>query len=77
MGGGGVRSEEMRQPAGRTRGTEGNAAMRGAKRWKAVAWGEAMRQPSRREAWEGRDKPESSVETADGLLRARYGATAP
>jgi hypothetical protein len=36
MGGGGVRCEETRQPAGRTRGTKGDAAMRGTSRWKAA-----------------------------------------
>ena len=62
MGGGGVRSEETGQPARRTRGTKGDAIMRGASRWKAVERGEATRQPSGREAWEGRDEwPESSV----------------
>jgi len=37
MGGGGVRSKEMGQPAGRTRSTKDDAAMRGAGRWEGVA----------------------------------------
>ena len=78
MGGGGVRSEETGQPARRTRGTKGDAIMRGASRWKAVERGEATRQPSGREAWEGRDEwPESSVDTANGSLMVRYNETAP
>ncbi len=81
MGGGGVRSKETGQPAGRTRGTKCDAAMRGAGRWEAAARGEASRQPAGREAWVGRDEcPESSVDTADGSLMASAvmdGATAP
>ena len=37
MGGGGVRSKETGQPAGRMRGTKGDPAMRGAGRWKVAA----------------------------------------
>ncbi len=37
MRGGGMRSEETGQPAGWTRGTKGDAAMRGAGRWEAAA----------------------------------------
>ena len=48
MGGGGVRSKETGQPAGRTRGTKGDATMRGAGRWEAAARGEATRQPAGR-----------------------------
>ena len=41
MGGGGVKSKETGQPAGQTRGTKGDATMRGAGIWETVVGGEA------------------------------------
>ena len=40
--------------------------------------GGGVRRGNETTTWEGRDEwPESSVDTADGSLMARYGATAP
>ena len=71
MGGGGVRSEETGQSAGRARGTKGDG--RNERRRQMEGGG-----TSRTRGLEGRDEwPESSVNTADGSLMMRYGATAP
>ena len=78
MGGGGVRSEETGQSAGWTRGTKGNGRN---ERHRQMGGGGMRRgnvTTSRTRGLEGRDEwPESSVDTADGSLMARYGATAP
>ena len=75
MGGGGVRIEETGQPAGRTRGTKGDGCN---ERRKQMGGGGVMRgntTTSRTRGLEGQDEwPESSVDTADGSLMARYGA---
>jgi hypothetical protein len=79
MGGGGVRSEETGQPAGRTRGTKGD----GRNERRRQMGGGGVRRGNATTSWttrglEGRDEwPESSVDTADGSLMVRYGPTAP
>jgi hypothetical protein len=71
MGGGGVRSEETGQSAGRTTGTKGDG--RNERRRQMEGGG-----TSRTRGLEGRDEwPELSVNTADGSLMMRYGAMAP
>ncbi len=77
MGGGGVRSKETGQPAGRTRGTKDD----GRNERRRQMGGGGMRRgnvtTSRTRGLEGRDEwPELSVDTA-GSLMMRYGATAP
>jgi len=79
MGGGGVRSEEMGQLAGWTRGTKGDG--RNEKRRQmgggGVRRGNATTSRTMR-GLEGQDEwPESSVNTVNGSLMVRYGATAP
>ena len=79
MGGGGVRSEETGQLAGRTRGTKGNGCNERRQQMggSSVKRGNATTSRTMR-GLEGRDEwPESSVNTADGSLMVRYGATAP
>jgi hypothetical protein len=78
MGGGGVRSEETGQSAGRTRGTKGD----GHNERRQQMGGSGVRRgnvtTSRTRGLEGRDEwPELSANTADGFLMMRYGATAP
>ena len=78
MGGGGVRSKKTGQPAERTRGTKGDGRN---ERHRQMGGGGVRRgnaATSRTRGLEGQDKwPESSVDTADGSLMVRYGATAP
>ena len=78
MRGGGVRSEETGQPAGRRRGTKGDGRN---ERRRQMGGGGVRRgntTTSRTRGLGGRDEwPESSVDTADGFLTARDGATAP
>ena len=79
MGGGGVRSEETGQLAGRTRGTKGDGRNERRRQMGGggVRRGNATTSRTTR-GLEGRDEwPESSVDTADGSLMVRYGATAP
>ena len=78
MGGGGVRSEETGQSAGWTRGTKGD----GRNERRRQMGGSGVRRGnvtiSQTRGLEGRDEwPELSVNTADGSLMMRYGATAP
>ncbi len=78
MEGGGVRSEEMGQPAGRTRGTKGDGRNEG----RQQMGGGGVRRGNVTTSWtrglEGRDEwQESSDNTADGSLMARYGAATP
>jgi len=78
MGGGGVRSEETRQPAGRTRGTTGDGRNEGRRQMGGGGVRRGNATTSRTRGLEGRDEwPELSVDTVDGSLMARYGATAP
>jgi hypothetical protein len=80
MGGGGVRIEERGQPAGRTRGTKGDGHN---ERRRQMGGGGVTRRGNATTSrmtrgLEGQDEwPESSVDTADGSLMMRYGATAP
>jgi len=79
MGGGGVRSKETGQLARWTRGTKGDGRN---ERRRQMGGGGVRRgnATNRRTArgLEGQDEwPESSVDTADGSLMVRYGATAP
>ena len=80
MGGGGVRIEETGQPAGRTRGTKGDGHN---ERRRQMGGGGVTRRGNATTSrmtrgLEGQDEwPESSVDTADGSLMMRYGATAP
>jgi len=79
MGGGGVRSKETGQLARWTRGTKGNG--RNERRQQmgggCVRRGNATTSRTTR-GLEGRDEwLESSVDTANGSLMVRYGATAP
>ena len=79
MGGGGVRSKEMGQPARWTRGTKGDGRNERRRQMGGgdVRRGNATTSRTTR-GLEGRDEwPESSVDTADGSLMVRYGATAP
>ena len=75
MGGGGVRIEEMGQPAGRTRGTKGDGRN---ERRRQMGGGGVRRgntTTSRMRGLEGQDEwPDLSGNTADGSLMARYGA---
>jgi len=75
MGGGGVRIEETGQPARQTRGTKGD----GQDEWRRQMGSGGVRRgnttTSRTRGLEGRDEwPESSVDTANSFLMARYGA---
>jgi hypothetical protein len=78
MGGGGMRSEKVGQPAERTRGPKGDGRN---ERHRQMGGGGVRRgnvATSQTRGLEGRDEwTESSVDTADGSLMARYGATAP
>ena len=79
MGGGSMRSEETGQLSGKTRGTKGDGRN---ERRRQMGGGGVRRgnATNRRTArgLEGQDEwPESSVNTADGSLMVRYGATAP
>jgi hypothetical protein len=78
MGGGGVRSKETGLPAGQTRGTKGNGRN---ERRQQMGGGGVRRgnvTTSRTRGLEGRDEwLELSVDTADGSLMVRYGATDP
>jgi len=79
MGGGGVRSKETGQLAGRMRGTKGD----GHNERHRQMGGCGVRRGNVITSWttrglEGQDEwPEPSVDTADGSLRVRYGAAAP
>ena len=79
MGGGGVRSEEMGQLAGWTRGTKGNGLNERRRQMEGGGVRRGITTTSRtRRGLEGRDKwPELPVDTADGSLMVRYGASAP
>ncbi len=79
MEGGGVRSEETGQPAGRTRGTKGDGRNERRRQMRGVDVRRGNATTSRTtRGLEGRDEwPELSVDTADGSLMVRYGATAP
>jgi len=79
MGGGGVRSEETGKLARWTRGTKGDGRN---ERHRQMGGGGVRRgngTTSRMtRGLEGRDElPDSSVDTVDGSLVVRYGATAP
>ena len=79
MGGGGMRRKETGQLVGWTRGTKGD--VRNERRQQmgggGMRRGNATTSRTTR-GLEGRDKwPESPVDTADGSLMVRYGATAP
>jgi len=79
MGGGGVRSKETVQLAGRMRGTKGDGRNERCRQMGGggVRRGNATISRTTR-GLEGRDEwPESSVDTADGSLMVMYGATAP
>ena len=79
MGGGGMRSEETGQLAGWTRGTKGDGHNERHRQMGGcgVRRGNVTTSRTTR-GLEGRDEwPESSVDTADGSLMVRYGATAP
>jgi len=79
MGGGSMRSEEMGQLAGWMRGTKGD----GRNERRQQMGGGGVRRGNATTSWttrglEGRDEwPESSVDTTNGSLMRRYGATAP
>ena len=78
MGDGGVRSKEMRQPAGRTTGTKGNGRNEGRQQMGGGGVRRGNTTTSRTRGLEGQDEwPESSVNTDDGSLTAMAGATAP
>ena len=78
MEGGGVRSEEMGQPAGRTRGTKGDGRNEGRQQMGGGGVRRGNATTSQTRGLEGRDEwPESSDNTADGSLMARYGGTTP
>jgi len=79
MRGGGLRSEETGQLAGRTRGTKGDSCNE--RRWQmgggGMRRGNATTSQTTR-GLEGQDEwPELSDDTADCSLMVRYGATAP
>ena len=79
MGGGGVRSKETGQLARWTRGTKGDGRNERRRQMGggSVRRGNATTSRTTR-GLEGQDEwPESSVDTADGSLMVRYGATAP
>ncbi len=78
MGGDGVRSKETGQSAGQMRGTKGDG--RNERRWQMGGGGVRRGNvtTSQTRGLEGRDEwPKLSVDTADGSLMMRYGATAP
>ena len=78
MGGGGIRGEEMGQLAGWTRGTKGNGCNQ---RRRQMGGGSVRKDATTSRTTrglEGQDEwSELSVNTADGSLMVRYGATAP
>ncbi len=79
MGGGGLRSEETGQLAGRTRCTKGDGRNERRRQMGggSVRRGNATTSRTTR-GLEGRDEwPESSVDRADGSLMVRNGAAAP
>ena len=79
MGGGGMRSKETGQLTGQNRGTKGDGCN---ERCRQMGGGD-MRRGNATTSWttrglEGQDEwPESSVDTGNGSLMVRYGATAP
>ncbi len=74
MGGGSVRSEEY----GTTSRTDERHERRCRNERRRQMGGGGVRRGNATTTGEGRDEwPESSVDTADGSLMARYGATAP
>ncbi len=79
MGGGCVRSEETGRPDGRMSGTKGGGCNKRRRQMGGggVRRGNATTSRTTR-GLDGRDEwPESSVDTADGSLMVKYGATAP
>ena len=79
MGGGGIRGEETGQLAGRTRGTKGNGCNERRRQMGGGGVRSGNMTTSRTtRGLEGQDEwSELSVNTADGSLMVRYGATAP
>ncbi len=73
-----MRSEEMGQPAGRMRGMKGDGRNEGRQQMGGSGVTRGNATTSRTRGLEGQDEwPESSADTADGSLMARYGTTAP